>query len=139
MSEDLFGNTVPDESPAPTVKVREVNDMNTIIAVVTRASDKDAGYALLGPTRRVHRCGPPHQRADREATQAIFWEADTVHQLLRQGLLREGAGRHTYATRQGTQTGCAVLVPKSTTAQLARWKALTPLLPGKHTTRKKGA
>jgi hypothetical protein len=134
MSEDLFGGTVSDGTPSKTEWVREVNDMNTIIAVLTRACDKDAGYALVGPTRRVHRCGPPYQKADREATQAIYWEADTVHQLLRQGVLTEG-GRHPYVTRQGTRMGCAVLVPKSTRVQLLRWTALKPL-PGKKTNKK---
>jgi hypothetical protein len=117
MTEDLFGNEVPD-SPRPAGKPRQTtNDMTTVMTVLSRAQD-EFGYVLAGPSRQVFR------RCDKDKMRLIpRWESGTVHQLIDAGQLTVGG---THFLRCGAVQGHAnsVLVPKATRDQLARWRVL---------------
>jgi hypothetical protein len=118
MSEDLFGTEIEDK-PA-TKKAKAVNNLETVQTVIERACS-ERPYMLIGLT------GQPHRMGDNGIVKPlIYWEAEALHQLIRQKLLTVG-GNHTYETRYGAKTGQAVLVPKKTRDMLSRWRALKPL------------
>jgi hypothetical protein len=129
MSEDLFGNPIEDK-PAEK-KAKAVNNLEIVQTVIERACS-ERPYMLIGLT------GQPHRMGDNGlAKPLIFWEAEALHQLIRQKLLTVG-GNHTYETRYGAKTGQAVLVPRKTRDMLNRWRALKPLH-GNTTTTKRSA
>ncbi|ASO21541.1 hypothetical protein FHR81_003184 [Actinoalloteichus hoggarensis] len=118
--EDLFGNAVSEEPKRARDSSSGVNDMAMVMDVVRTASggEDSMGYVLAGRNQRVYR------RVDRETmTPVPVWEADTVRQCIRSGLLKTGG---THVLRCGAVRGPAVslLVPKSTRVQLARWQVL---------------
>jgi hypothetical protein len=118
MSEDLFGTEVEEKSK--TTKPKTTNNLNTVQTVIERACS-ERPYMLIGLT------GQPHRMGDNKIVKPlIFWEAEALHQLIRQKLLTVG-GNHTYETRYGAKTGQSVLVPKSTRDMLNRWRALKPM------------
>jgi hypothetical protein len=128
MSEDLFGGAV-DDKPVTTKPAKVVNNMETVKTVIERACS-ERPYMLVGPT------GQPHRLADDGLVKpCIFWEAEAIHQLVRQKLITVG-GYHTYQTRYGSKSGQSLLVPKSTRDMLRRWQALVPLSSKENPTRR---
>ena len=124
---DLFGAPVESKPTAP--KVKTVNNLDTVQTVIDRACS-ERPYMLVGPT------GQPHRMGDNGVVKPlIYWEAEALHQLIRQKLLTVG-GNHTYDTRYGAKSGQSVLVPKSTRDMLSRWRALKPLHSNRNTTRR---
>jgi hypothetical protein len=130
MSEDLFGTEIEDK-PA-TKKPKAVNNLDVVQTVIDRAYS-ERPYMLIGPT------GQPHRMGDHGLVKPlIFWEAEALHQLIRQKLLTVG-GNHTYDTRYGAKAGQSVLVPKSTRDMLSRWRALKPLHSNEKATTRRSA
>ena len=88
MSEDLFGNEVPDKpTPAKPPTRSATNDMN-VIAGVLRAACSSEPYVLVGPGQRVYR------RVDKATMRPVArWEDSAVHQMVKSGLLSLG-GQH---------------------------------------------
>jgi len=127
MSQDLFGTEVEDKPAAE--KPRTTNNLDVVQTVIDRACS-ERPYMLIGLT------GQPHRMGDNKIVKPlIFWEAEALHQLIRQKLLTVG-GNHTYETRYGAKSGQSVLVPRSTRDMLNRWRALKPLHSNGNATRR---
>jgi hypothetical protein len=125
MSEDLFGNELPEQSAAtPAPKVKPGNNMATVIKVLERAMSDD-GYVLVGSTGQPHRVYTDDAK-NKRVTPCIYWEAAVVHDLIHSSLLKTG-GRHWLDTRRGRKACQSILVPRSTRQTVARWKAYKPL------------
>jgi hypothetical protein len=117
---DLFGTPV-DTDAAEANKPRALtNDLDAVIAVLTRASGQNK-YLISQRGGRVFR------RVDRETMRPVpRWEADLVAQLIDSGHLHLGGSQ---VLRCGAVRSpvASVLASKATRDQLARWRAMKPL------------
>jgi hypothetical protein len=121
VSEDLFGNELPDQpAPAAAPKVKPGNNMDTVIKVLDRAMG-DGGYVLVGTTGQPHRVGE-----NKRLTPCIYWETAVIHDLIRSSMLTVGAQKW-MDTRHGRKPCQSILVPRTTRLKVTRWKALKPL------------
>ena len=115
--EDLFGNEVPDVPLSRETSRRITNDMNQVMTVLERACS-EAGY-FVGPRSRVFRA------IEKGVVKPVpLWESGAVLQLVASGQLTQGGGTHLVRCGAVRSQVHAVLVPRSTRNQLARWKAL---------------
>lgn len=117
MSEDLFGNEVPDVPVSGETSRRITNDMSQVMTVLERACS-DAGY-FIGSRSRVFRL------VEKGVMKPVpLWESGVVLQLVASGQLVRGGGTHMLRCGAVRSQVHAVLVSKSSRNQLARWKAL---------------
>lgn len=117
MSEDLFGNEITDSPTAPAEPRTVTNDMAAVMTVLGHAVE-EYGYLLAGPSRRVMR------KTDKDVMKPVpRWEADLVHQLIETKRLTVG-GTHFMRCGAVSSHAHSVLVPKTTRADLSRWRAL---------------
>lgn len=115
--EDLFGNEVPDVPLSRETSRRITNDMNQVMTVLERACS-ETGY-FISSRSRVFRM------VKKGVVRPVpLWESGAVLQLVASGQLTQGEGTHLVRCGAVRSQVHAVLAPKSTRNQLARWKAL---------------
>lgn len=117
MAEDLFGDEVIEVPLSKDTARRVTNDMRQVMTVLERACS-EAGY-LVGRGSRVYRM------VEKGVMKRVpLWESGAVLQLVASGQLAQGTGTHLMRCGAVRSQAHAVLVPKPTRNQLARWKAL---------------
>lgn len=115
--EDLFGNEVVDVPLSRETSQRITNDMRQVTVVLERACS-EAGYFVAG-RRKVFRM------VDKGVMKPVpLWESGVVLQLVDAGLLMQGGGTRMMRCGAVTSSAHAVLVPRATRNQLARWQSL---------------
>ncbi|MFD7657901.1 hypothetical protein ACFV4N_28345 [Actinosynnema sp. NPDC059797] len=117
MSEDLFGNEVPDVPLSKDTSRRISNDMEQVRMIAQRAVDGTT--YLLGAKSKVY------QLVDSIRMRPVpLWEAGVVLQLLDSGMFTRGGKTKTMLCGAVRISVTWVNVPLSTKKTLSRWAAL---------------